>query len=311
MTEGICNERVVIVTGAGRGIGREYALEFGRQGAYVVVNDLGSERDGRGTSSAPADDVVNEIRKFGGEAVSDSHDVADFDGAHELIDTAVATYGKLDVLVNNAEIVRDRMIVNMDIDEWDAVIRVHLRGTFAPTRWAAAHWRSRFKAEERPVEARLINTTSSSGIFANPGQSNYAAAKAGIASFTIVASRELIQYGVTANAVYPTALSRMTKDIFEGRASSPADEEPSFDVLDPAKFAPVVIWLGSTRSTSITGRVFGLRGGRITVAEGWAPGPTFADKHRWDYAELDSIVPSLVDRAAPNVGGTGKRSTSR
>lgn len=307
MTDRICDGRVVIVTGAGRGIGREYALEFARQGASVVVNDLGSERDGSGMSSTPAQEVVTEIRSFGGEAIANGNDIADIDGAKDLIETAVREYGQLDVLVNNAGILRDRMIVNMDIDEWDAVIRVHLRGTFAPTRWAAAHWRERFKAGQVPIDARLINTTSSSGIFANPGQANYAAAKAGIASFTIVASRELGHYGVTANAVYPTALSRMTEDIFSKRGLSDNQSPPVFDPLDPANFAPVVVWLGSSRSSAITGRVFGLRGGRIVVAEGWAAGPAFTDQHRWDTAELDQIVPDLVGRAAPNVGVNGQR----
>ena len=202
----------------------------------MVVNDLGSERDGLGASNGPAQEVVDEILAFGGDAIANGNDIADSDGARDLVALAIDHYGQLDVLVNNAGILRDRMIFNMGFDDWDAVIRVHLRGTFAPTRWAAAHWRERCKATDEPLNARLINTTSSSGLFANPGQANYAAAKAGIASFTIVASRELANYGVTANAIYPTALSRMTQDIFakRRRAASPAGQE--FDSLDPANF---------------------------------------------------------------------------
>jgi NAD(P)-dependent dehydrogenase (short-subunit alcohol dehydrogenase family) len=253
--------------------------------------------------------VVQEIRGLGGNAVADDHDVADFDGAKAMIDRAIAEYGQLDVLVNNAGILRDRTIANMSIEEWDAVIRVHLRGTFAPTRWAAAHWRERAKASGQPVGGRLINTSSSSGIYSNPGQANYAAAKAGIASMTIVASRELARYGVTANAVYPTALSRLTEDVLRSRSRLSEDSEDAdpFDSLDPANFAPVVVWLGSERSADITGRVFGLRGGRIVVAETWVAGPTVEEDRRFEYGELDSIIGDLVAKAAPNSGIYGQR----
>jgi NAD(P)-dependent dehydrogenase (short-subunit alcohol dehydrogenase family) len=306
---GICEDRTVVITGAGRGIGRAYALEFARQGANVVVNDLGGASDGSGASSVPAQEVVQEIRGLGGNAVADDHDVADFDGAKAMIDRAIVEYGQLDVLVNNAGILRDRTIANMSIEEWDAVIRVHLRGTFAPTRWAAAHWRERAKASGQPVGGRLINTSSSSGIYSNPGQANYAAAKAGIASMTIVASRELARYGVTANAVYPTALSRLTEDVLRsrGRLSEDSKDADPFDSLDPANFAPVVVWLGSERSADITGRVFGLRGGRIVVAETWVAGPTVEEERRFEYGELDSIIPELVAKAAPNSGIYGQR----
>src|SRR3954468_8606227 len=220
---GICEGRVVIVTGAGRGIGRGEALEFARQGAKVVVNDLGGEMDGSGSSIGPAHDVVEEIRGMGGEAVANGDDVSDWQGAQRLINTAVESFGRLDVLVNNAGILRDRMLVNMTVDEWDAVIKVHLRGTFAPSRWAAAYWRERVKAGETN-DARIINTTSSSGIYGNPGQSNYGAAKAGIASFTIIAAMELGRYGVTVNAIAPGALTRMTAGLNPNRPEAKPGE---------------------------------------------------------------------------------------
>ncbi|KQU38394.1 MULTISPECIES: SDR family oxidoreductase [unclassified Rhodococcus (in: high G+C Gram-positive bacteria)] len=303
---GICRDRVVVITGAGRGIGREYALEFARQGAKVVVNDLGAGGDGAGSGSVtPAAQVVAEIREMGGEAIVNGNDVADFDGAKNVIDDAVSTFGRLDVLVNNAGILRDRMIANMSIDEWDSVIRVHLRGTFGPTRWAAAHWRERSKAGEA-VDARLINTASSSGLYSNVGQANYAAAKAGIASLTVVASQELARYGVTANAVYPTALSRLTEGVFKA-AGWTGESEDGFDPFDPANIAPAVVWLGSTRSAGVTGRVFGLRGGRIVLANGWEAGPTVDAGRRWDPAELDDVMADLVHRAPENSGTDGIR----
>ena len=201
---GICDGRVVIISGAGRGIGREHALEFASQGAKLVINDLGAEVDGSGSSDGPAGQVVDEVRAMGGEAVANGDDVSDYEGAGRLIQAAVDTYGSLDVLVNNAGILRDRMLVNMTIDEWDAVIKVHLRGTFAPTRHAVEYWRNRTKAGETN-DARIINTTSPSGIYGNVGQTNYGAAKAGIASFTIIAAMELGRYGVTVNAIAPAA----------------------------------------------------------------------------------------------------------
>ena len=214
---GICDGRVVVITGAGRGIGREHALEFASQGAKIVVNDLGAEIDGSGSSSGPAGEVVDEVRAMGGEAVANGDDVSDWEGAGRLIQTAIDTFGGLDVLVNNAGILRDRMLVNMTIDEWDAVIKVHLRGTFAPTRHAVEYWRNRTKAGETN-DARIINTTSPSGIYGNVGQTNYGAAKAGIASFTIIAAMELGRYGVTVNAIAPAALTRMTENLGMGAA---------------------------------------------------------------------------------------------
>ncbi len=305
MTGRLCEDRVVVITGAGRGVGRGYALEFARRGAKVIVNDLGAGGDGQGeTSLDPAQQVVQEIIDAGGEAIADGHDVADFDGAREMINLAVDRYGRLDVLVNNAGILRDRTIVNMGIEEWDSVIRVHLRGTFAPTHWAATHWRERAKAGE-PVDGRLINTTSSSGLYSNPGQANYAAAKAGIASLTIVASRELERYGVTANAVYPTALSRLTEDVFRKAGRLKEHAENGFYDLDPENVAPLVAWLGSKESHDVNGRIFGVRGGKIVVASGWRAGPTIESGSRWDAASLGDVVRPLIAQAPANAGTNG------
>jgi NAD(P)-dependent dehydrogenase (short-subunit alcohol dehydrogenase family) len=302
---GICQDRVVIVTGAGRGIGREHALEFARQGADVVVNDLGAEVDGTGASIGPAEEVAAEIRAMGRRAVVNGDDVADEQGARNLVDTAVRELGRLDVLVNNAGILRDRMLVNMTFDEWDAVMRVHLRGTFGPTHFAARHWRDRSKAGDE-VDARVINTSSPSGLYGNVGQSNYGAAKAGIAAFTIIAARELQRYGVTVNAVAPAAATRMTIPLIQARqagsaagtgaATTASAEQPpdAFDPAAPDNIAPIVVWLGSPGSARVTGQVFNVRGGRISLAEGWRRGPAIAKEGRWDPAELDELVPALL-----------------
>jgi NAD(P)-dependent dehydrogenase (short-subunit alcohol dehydrogenase family) len=302
---GICDGRIVVITGAGRGIGREHALEFASQGAKIVVNDLGAEVDGSGSSAGPAGEVVDEIRAMGGEAVANGDDVSDYDGAGRLIQTAIDSFGGLDVLVNNAGILRDRMLVNMSIDEWDAVIRVHLRGTFAPTRHAVEYWRNRSKAGDTN-DARVINTTSPSGIYGNVGQTNYGAAKAGIASFTVIAAMELGRYGVTVNAIAPAALTRMTESLSMGTESA-ARKPEEFDRLDPGNIAPLVVWLGSSESAAITGRVFNVLGGEISVAEGWVAGPGADKEDRWDPAELGKIVPDLVAKAAPNANMGGKR----
>lgn len=298
----IVEGRVVIVTGAARGIGRGHALEFARQGAKVVVNDLGAKVDGSGSSTGPAGEVVDQIRAEGGEAIANGEDVADFEGAGRLVETAIEHFGDLHVLVNNAGILRDRTLVNMTAEEWDAVIRVHLRGTFAPLKHAGAYWRARFKAGE-PVAAAIINTTSSSGIYGNAGQGNYGAAKAGIAGLTIIAARELSRYGVTVNAVAPAALTRMTEDLTRWQA---ADEPPDFDPRAADNIAPLVVWLGSDQARDITGRVFNVRGGMISVAEGWRAGPGVDKGARWDPAELGDVIPGLVENAAPNVMPDGR-----
>ena len=295
---GICEGRVVVVTGAGRGIGREHALEFARQGARVVVNDLGGQLDGSGTSDAPAEEVAAQIRELGGEAVSNFDNVADTDGARRLIDTALESFGRLDVLVNNAGIIRDRMLVNLGADEWDAVIAVHLRGTYGPSRCAAGYWREQAKAGE-PVDARIINTTSTSGIFGNVGQTNYGSAKAGIAAFTVIASQELGRYGVTVNAISPDARTRLTENV-AGLQDLFAAKPGEFDTFNAGNISPLVVWLGSGESGGITGRVFLVHGGTISVAEGWRRGPTEVKDGRWDPAELGSVVPGLVEAAAPN-----------
>ncbi len=302
---GICDGRVVVITGAGRGIGREHALEFASQGAKVVVNDLGAEMDGSGSSDGPAGEVVEEIRAMGGEAVANGDDVSDYEGAGRLIQTAIDTFGTIDVLVNNAGILRDRMLVNMTIDEWDAVIKVHLRGTFAPTRHAVEYWRNRTKAGETN-DARIINTTSPSGIYGNVGQTNYGAAKAGIASFTIIAAMELERYGVTVNAIAPAALTRMTENLGMGDAA--AEKKPEeFDALDPANIAP-------DRRVARQPRVGRhhrprlQRAGRPPQRGRGLGGRPGADKgDRWDPAELGKIVPDLVAKAAPNANMGGRR----
>ncbi|WP_326536069.1 SDR family oxidoreductase [Pseudorhodoferax sp.] len=303
----LCKDRVVVITGAGRGLGREYALEFARQGAKVVVNDLGAQPDGSGSASGPAHEVVAEIQALGGQAVANTDDVSDFEGARRLVQTAIDRFGGLDVLVNNAGILRDRTLVNMDIDEWDAVIRVHLRGTFCPLRHAAAYWRDEAKAG-RMRQARVVNTSSSSGLYGIVGQTNYGAAKAGIANLSIVAARELERYGATVNAVYPTAMSRLTESLFKSGQLNPKAPAGAagFDPLDAANVAPLVVWLGSVHSGAVTGRVFGAKGGRITVAEGWRAGPHVQKDSRWTAAELGAVLPELVARAAPNADLSGQ-----
>jgi NAD(P)-dependent dehydrogenase (short-subunit alcohol dehydrogenase family) len=291
---GICAGRAVIVTGAGRGLGRAHALAFAREGARLVINDTGVERDGTGGGHGPADAVAAEIRGLGGEAVASYEDVADWDGAAQLIQTAVTAYGQLDVLVNNAGILRDRMLVNMTEDDWDAVIRTHLRGVFAPTRHAAAYWRQRAKAGQAN-DARVICTSSPSGLYGNPGQVNYGAAKAGIAAFALIAATELGRYGVTVNAIAPGARTRMTEGlpVLDG-AGTGADD------LAPERVSPLVVWLGSEQSRDITGRVFNVWGSELNVAEGWHSGPGVRQPGTWAPADLGTVVPGLVAKAAPN-----------
>ncbi|MFC4529654.1 SDR family oxidoreductase [Sphaerisporangium dianthi] len=290
---GLCEGRVVVVTGAGRGIGREHAIEFARQGAKVVVNDLGTGPQGGGRSGDPAHAVVAEIRDLGGEAVANCDDVADWDGAGRLVKTAVSAFGGLDVLVNNAGFLRDRMIVSMTEQEWDDVVRVHLKGHFLPLRHAAAYWREQAKAG-RPVDARVVNTSSGAGLLGSVGQVNYAAAKAGIVALTHTAATELGRYGVTVNAIAPSARTRMTEQVFSAMMAPP---ESGFDIMDPANIAPLVVWLGSAESAGVTGRVFEVEGGMISIATGWHHGPGVDKGGRWHVEEIGEAVAKLLTDA--------------
>lgn len=288
---GICEGRICIVTGAGRGIGREYALMLAGEGAKVVVNDLGGSREGSGVDTGPAAEVVAEILEAGGEAVANTDNVADFEGAKRMVDQAVDAFGGLDVVVNNAGILRDRMLVNMSEAEWDAVINVHLKGTFAPSHHAAAYWRDRSKAGETN-DARIINTTSVSGIYGNAGQTNYGAAKAGIASFSFIASLELARYGITVNAIAPAALTRMTEDLGLGEAPEEVKE-----MMSPRWIAPVVTWLASSQSSAVTGRVIETSGRVLAIAEGWHRGPSAQPVD--DPVAAGEIIQALLADARP------------
>jgi NAD(P)-dependent dehydrogenase (short-subunit alcohol dehydrogenase family) len=289
---GICDGRVVVITGAGRGIGRAHALAFAAEGASVVVNDIGATLDGAGADITPAQEVVAEIEAAGGEAVANTDDVADWDGARRVLETAFDTYGALDTLVCNAGIVRDRMIVNMSVDEWDAVMRVHLRGVFCPVRHAVDHWRGEQKAG-RARAARIVTTSSGAGLFGSVSQANYSAAKAGIATFTIVAAAELGRYGVLANTIAPSARSRMTEEAFPEMMARP---ESGFDRMDPANVSPLVVWLGS-EWCDVTGRAFEVQGGELSVADGWQHGGVFDKGARWEPAEIGAAVHDLLATA--------------
>ena len=289
---------MAVVTGGGRGIGREHALSLARHGAKVVVNDLGGEIDGTGADTGPAEAVVEEIVAAGGEAVANGEDVANWEGAKRLITTAIETFGDLHVVVNNAGILRDRVLANMTEDEWDAVLNVHLKGTFAPSRWAVAHWREQAKAGQ-PVSGRIINTTSVSGIYGNPGQTNYGAAKAAIAAFTTIAALEVARYGVTVNAVAPVALTRMT----EGLGPPPADDAAR-EARAPHWIAPIITWLASDQSAGVTGRVFEASGQMLAIAEGWSRGPTTTPVD--DPTQLGDVVAKLLAEARPNSGMDGR-----
>jgi len=295
---GMCEGRVCIITGAGRGIGREYALMLAEQGAKVVVNDLGGARDGTSADTGPAQEVVEEIKGMGGEAIANTDDVSDFEAAGRMVKSAVDTFGGLDVVINNAGILRDRMLTNMTEAEWDAVIKVHLKGTFAPSHHAAAYWRERAKAGETN-DARLINTASVSGIYGNAGQTNYGAAKMGIAGFTIIASLELGRYGVTVNAIAPAALTRLTEDLGMGQASDEMKE-----MMSPRWVAPIVTWLASTQSAGVTGRVFEASGGVLAVAESWHRGPSASPVD--DPTKIDAIARDLLAKARPNADMNGQ-----
>jgi NAD(P)-dependent dehydrogenase (short-subunit alcohol dehydrogenase family) len=291
----LCEGRVVVVTGAGRGIGRAHAIELARHGAKVVVNDLGVEGDGRGGSSGPAHEVVEEIKRGGGDAIANGDDVADFAGARRMIDAAVTAWGRLDALVNNAGFVRDRMFVSTSEEEWDAVIRVHLRGHYAPAHHAAVYWRERAKRGDA-IDARIVNTTSGAGLLGSVGQGAYSAAKGGIATLTLVQAAELARYGVTVNAIAPAARTRMTEAVFADMMRKP---DGGFDAMAPENVAPLVAWLVSDESKDVTGRVFEVAGGRISVAQGWREGPVVDRGARWDARELGPAVRDLIARGAP------------
>jgi NAD(P)-dependent dehydrogenase (short-subunit alcohol dehydrogenase family) len=289
--------KVAIVTGAGRGIGREHALALARAGAKVVVNDLGATLAGEGADATPAQRVVAEIESLGGAAVANGDDVADFAGAERMVGQAVDTFGRLDILVNNAGITRDRMLVNMSEEEWDSVIAVHLKGHFAPTRHAAAHWRERAKGGE-DVRGRVINTSSPSGVFGNVGQTNYGAAKAGIAALTVIAAQELGRYGVTVNCLAPNARTRMTEATF---GEIPVPDE-GFDTMDPANIAPIVVALCADEAQDITGQCFFVYGGAVSVLRPWDSGELLARDSRWD---PDEFLAALRERFPDGVAPAG------
>ncbi|WLQ46969.1 SDR family oxidoreductase [Streptomyces poriferorum] len=290
----LCAGRVAVVTGAGRGLGRAHALALAAEGAKVVVNDLGVGLDGSGSGTGPAQQVVKEIRAAGGEAVAHNGDIATSEGAASLVAAALDSFGRLDTLVNNAGFLRDRMLVNLDEDDWDAVMRVHLKGHFLPLRHAAAHWRAEAKAGRTPA-ARVVNTSSGAGLLGSVGQGNYAAAKAGIVGLTLVAAAEMGRYGVQVNAIAPAARTRMTEATFAETMAAPG--EGAFDAMAPENVSPLVVWLGSAASAGVSGRVFETEGGRITVMEGWRPGPTADKGARWTPAEAGEAVTGLLAAA--------------
>ena len=292
----LCQDRVAIVTGAARGIGREYALHLAAEGAKVIVNDVGASRDGLSRDGSAAQTVVDEIRAAGGIAIANGDDIGDWKGAQRMVESALAEYGALDVLVNNAGILRDRMLANMEEGEWDAVVNVHLKGTFAPMHHAAAHWRALHKKTGQSVGARIINTTSFSGLFGNIGQTNYGAAKAGIAAMTIIAARELARYGITVNAISPHAQTRMTESLRERSPEEIAARHPRW-------ISPVVVWLASRESGEVTGRVFEAGGGYLAALEGWHRGPSAEPIA--DAAKIGPVLLDLARRARRNADMSG------
>ena len=289
---GICDDRVVIITGAGRGLGRAHALAFAAEGAKVVVNDIGAELDGSGGTLSPAQEVAEEIRAGGGEAIVNGDDISDWDQAGHLVAQTIETFGHLDTVVCNAGIVRDRMIVNMSVDEWDAVMRVHLRGTFCPVRQAIDYWRAESKAG-RQRDARVVTTSSGAGLFGSVSQANYSAAKAGIAAFTIVAAAELGRYGILVNGIAPSARSRMTEEAFAEMMRKP---EEGFDAMAPENVSPIVVWLGSA-ACGVSGRMFETAGGQLSVADGWQHGAVFDKGSRYEPAEIGALVDDLLKSA--------------
>ncbi|MBM66487.1 MAG: short-chain dehydrogenase [Myxococcales bacterium] len=290
---GICGGRVVIVTGAGGGIGREHALEFARQGAQVVVNDLGTDASGGGRDGTSAQAVVDEIKALGGEAIADSTDVTDFAGCQALVQRVVETFGGLDVVVNNAGFLRDRMFVSCTEEEWDSVVGVHLKGHFCLSHHAAAYWRAESKAG-RTRDARIINTSSGAGLLGSVAQAAYSAAKGGILSLGLVQAAELGRYGVTVNTICPAARTRMTKEAFPEMMAKP---EHGFDAMDPANIAPLAVWLGSSQSAQITGRIFEVEGGMVALAGGYHRVALRTKSARWESEEIKHIIEGLLTEA--------------
>jgi len=291
---GALDGRVAIITGSGRGIGREHALLFAHEGAKVVVNDLGGAIDGSGDDRTPAQQVVDEIKAMGGEAIANADNVADWEGGQRLVNAAIEAFGDLHVLVNNAGILRDRVLVNMTEEEWDSVIHVHLKGHFVPTRWAAAYWREQTKAGKQ-VRASVINTSSTSGLLGNPGQTNYGAAKAGIAAFSVISDMELFErYGVRCNAIAPAARTRMTESTPGlGDIVRAPDDPGKFDIWDPANVSPLVAYL-ATEGCPAHGKVFFVQGGQVRLFQGWTMTETIDKADRWTVAELETEMKKLV-----------------
>jgi len=284
--------RVAIITGAGRGIGREHALLFAAEGAKVVVNDHGGANDGAGSDQTPAQEVVAEIKAMGGDAVADSADVADWNGAQQLVNTAIETFGDLDILVNNAGILRDRLLVNMTEEEWDAVIAVHLKGHFAPSRWAASYWREEFKAG-RGKPRNMVHTSSTSGLFANPGQSNYGAAKSGIATFSQIAAKELSRYDVVSNCIAPGARTRLTLAT-PGLEEIMTPQEGAFDLWDPANISPLVAYL-STAECPFSGETFFAQGGVVKRIQSWENAEIVEQPSKWSVEGLASALGPIAE----------------
>ena len=299
---GICDNRTVVITGAARGLGRAYALAFATEGANVVVNDIGTSLGGEGRDTSAADSVVSEIKAAGGRAIANYEDITDWDGAKRIVDATVAAFGDLHVVVNNAGIVRDRMFVSATIEEWDATMHVHLRGHFCLSRHAVDYWRAKQKAGTDP-DARIINTSSGAGLQGSIAQAAYSTAKGGIAALTLVQAAELGRYGITANALAPSARTRMTEQAFAEKMATGGD---AFDVMDPANIAPTVVWLGSAESANVTGCVFELEGGKIMLEDGWREGPVVDAGRRWLPGDIGAAVASLLaDRLLPRkVWGT-------
>ncbi len=299
---GICDNRTVIITGAARGLGRAYALAFASEGANVVVNDIGTSLGGEGRDTSAADGVVAEIVAAGGRAIANYEDITDWDAAKRIVDAALETFGDLHVVVNNAGIVRDRMFVSATLEEWDATMHVHLRGHFCIARHAVDYWRGKQKAGGNP-DARIINTTSGAGLQGSIAQAAYSTAKGGIASLTLVQAAELGRYGITANALAPSARTRMTEQAFADKMATAGD---AFDTMDPANIAPTVVWLGSGQSAHVTGCIFELEGGKIMIEDGWREGPCIDKGDRWSPADVGQAVDTLLgERVAPRkVWGT-------